>query len=177
MLEENGADTTGDPDDAADFATVDVASWRAAYADIMPAAYLDALSVDEKTQKWAESIPREEWRRKRTFIVEDDDGEIVGFATVGPDVDEPAGLLYLMYVAPHAWGRGAGFALLIAARDALMELGFTKAVLWVLESNARARRFYERDGWLPDGRTAVNDYGGAGLTALQYAIALTADSS
>ena len=30
--------------------------------------------------------------------------------------------------------------------------------LWVLEENVRARRFYERHGWRPDGRTGTSEY-------------------
>ena len=29
--------------------------------------------------------------------------------------------------------------------------GEREAILWVLEDNPRARRFYEREGWLEDG--------------------------
>jgi hypothetical protein len=32
----------------------------------------------------------------------------------------------------------------------------------------RARRFYERLGWQPDGRTTTDDYGGVRLEALCY---------
>lgn len=45
-------------------------------------------------------------------------------------------------------------------------------MLWVLDANARARRFYEAAGWRADGRTQYNDYGQARLQALRYAVAL-----
>ena len=46
---------------------------------------------------------------------------------------------------------------LIAARSRLAESGFAQALLWLLDGNVRAGRFYRRDGWIPDGtrRTAV----------------------
>jgi hypothetical protein len=39
------------------------------------------------------------------------------------------------------------------ARRRLRERGFTAAVLWVLQGNARAATFYEGEGWAPDGAT------------------------
>ena len=50
-----------------------------------------------------------------------------------------------LYVAPDAWGRGIGAALLAQAMadcDALQ--------LWCFQSNARARRFYERHGFVAE---------------------------
>lgn len=38
-----------------------------------------------------------------------------------------------------------------ATLDALSDAGFQRAVLWVLPTNDRARRFYEKRGWSADG--------------------------
>jgi ribosomal protein S18 acetylase RimI-like enzyme len=48
-----------------------------------------------------------------------------------------------------------GRMLLTRVTKRLGSLGYASAVLWVLESNVRARRFYEIAGWNPDGRTKV----------------------
>ena len=163
---------TGTVADAAAIAAVDVASWRAAYGDIMPDAYLDALAVVRKTSDWQRSLGRERERGRRTLVAEADGG-VVGFATVGPDAELPgAGLLFLMYVAPEWWGRGCGRVLMTASEAALRELGFRRAVLWVLEANARARRFYEAAGWSADGAHRVVEYG-VPLDALRYERTLT----
>ncbi|MDP9237087.1 MAG: GNAT family N-acetyltransferase [Chloroflexota bacterium] len=82
-----------------------------------------------------------------------------------------------MYVTPEAWGIGAGRALMQAARDALLDLEFRDAVLWVLEANGRARRFYERAGWRPDGVTRTDDYGGVELPAVRYVQSLNRDEA
>ena len=55
------------------------------------------------------------------------------------------GELCALYVDPDHWGRGIGVALVSAARARLFDLGFRKAILWVLEGNVRAERFYRRD--------------------------------
>jgi hypothetical protein len=45
------------------------------------------------------------------------------------------------------------------AEDGLRHDGFHTATLWVLESNARARRFYERRGWHVDGHEKMEEFG------------------
>lgn len=69
----------------------------------------------------------------------------------------PAGLagevgeVYAIYVAPDWWSTGTGRLLMEAAVARLAVAGYRRAVLWVLDTNARARRFYEKAGWAPDG--------------------------
>jgi GNAT superfamily N-acetyltransferase len=153
-------------DDAAAIAALDVASWRAAYRDLMPRSYLDALSVEEQTQGFARGLERDAKRGKRTLVAEDE-GTIAGYAVVGPDAGSSDGLLFLMYVAPDRWGTGTARALMRASRAALLELGYRRAALWVLEDNSRARRFYEADGWSRDEQQGIDDYGGTRLRKLR----------
>jgi GNAT superfamily N-acetyltransferase len=91
---------------------------------------------------------------------------VVGFAYVGE------GCLYAIHVHPEWLGKGAGAALMEAARKALRELGFDRAVLWVVEGNERACRFYERDGWTLSGQRRVSDMDGVVTAQLEYVRAL-----
>lgn len=121
-------------------AAVHEAAARAAYAHIFPAE---------------QTFPREETlRRWQTFagglVVAEDDGQVVGF--VAFDDRE----LHALYVLPASWGRGVGRRLLAVAGPV--------RELWVLRDNARARRFYERHGWRPDGAEATP----AGAVELRY---------
>jgi len=50
--------------------------------------------------------------------------------------------------------------------------GFTAVVLWVLETNARARRFYEVAGFAPDGGEQVETFGAVPLREVRYRRAL-----
>jgi GNAT superfamily N-acetyltransferase len=82
------------------------------------------------------------------------DGEIVGFAIVGdshesgshPPVRERE--LSNLYVLAAHHGTGTGQALL----DAVQPPG-APAQLWAAQANPRPRRFYERNGFVPDGAT------------------------
>jgi GNAT superfamily N-acetyltransferase len=144
------------PADARAVADVHVRAWQTAYRGDLPDAYLDGLSVDERVaqHEWSLHNPRESWR----MWVSEAGGRVVGFAVTGPsedaDADEHTGEVYAIYLEPDRVGTGVGRQLFGHAVDDLRGRGFTSATLWVLETNARARRFYEIAGWTPDGTTA-----------------------
>lgn len=157
------------PEDAAALAAVEVHCWRATYRGLMPDAFLDELSEAEKADAWRQNLLKHgPSGRKRVWVAPGDAG-ISGFVRVGPVMDDgEVGLIYLLYVVPEQWSRGVGTALMQAGMQDLRDLGMHEATLWVLRDNLRARRFYEHLGWMPDGRTASEDYGGILLEALCY---------
>jgi GNAT superfamily N-acetyltransferase len=61
-----------------------------------------------------------------------------------------------------------GRALIAAAVDCLREHGFRSVTLWVLRDNERARLFYERAGWSPDGASKDDVVAGATVTEVRY---------
>ena len=63
--------------------------------------------------------------------------------------------LYALYVAPAYWSTGAGRALIGRVLEEAQAEGYPRILLWVLEQNARARRFYERSGFRLRGRAHV----------------------
>ena len=98
---------------------------------------------------------------------------IRGFATTGPARAETGvGELLALYVDPDCWGRGFGRALVKAARERLLQQGYERAVLWVLDGNARATRFYATDGWAWDGARRTETLWGIEATDVRYRRAL-----
>ena len=83
-----------------------------------------------------------------------------GWATLADDgfVAVDGEWLEAMYVRPAAWGGGLADDLHAAALDQLRAHGAMRARLWVLELNGRARSFYERHGWRPDGTSRVVEF-------------------
>ncbi len=61
------------------------------------------------------------------------------------------GELYALYVSPDWWSTGTGRALMSRVLVSLEAESYQRAILWVLADNTRARRFYERAGFAPDG--------------------------
>ncbi len=160
--------------DAEGVAVTHVASWRAGYSGQLPDEFLTGLSVDARTSSWEQVFAGSGIEGGRT-IVAVADSVILGFASVGPsrDVDAVAGTgeLWALYTHPDAWRCGVGSALHSAAISELATAGFTRATLWVLTSNTRARSFYEGRGWLSDGQTKVDWRGDVRLDETRYQLA------
>ena len=141
------------PDDAFAVESIRVRGWQIAYRHVFPPEQLDALSVDETRWRRRFVDPPTGWS---TFVAEHD-GDVVGFASVGPSRDErDIGELYAIYVNPEDWSKGAGGTLLEHAERRLAR-DYDEATLWVLAANTRARRFYEHAGWQADGTDKVED--------------------
>jgi GNAT superfamily N-acetyltransferase len=164
------------PADAPALAEVHVRSWQWAYRGQLPDEYLDGLSdtlerrVAARRAELANLPPDHRW-----WVVEQD-GQIVGFAITQPsrDADAPPMVaeVALIYLLPEEAGKGIGRALFAHAVMDLRERGYRQAILWVLEGNTRARRFYEAAGWQPDGARKTEDRPGAVLREVRYVIAL-----
>ncbi len=157
-------------DDARSIAEVHVASWRWAYRGQVPDEILGSLSVDEREAMWRRSL---EEGKERTAVAIDESGSLVGFVGTGPagddDADERTGEVYAIYVLEDAAGSGIGTALLRRGEDDLRSDGYRRVTLWVLTSNVRAHRFYERNGWVFDGRRSTYRVGDVDLPILRYA--------
>ena len=151
---------------------VQVESWHAAYAGLLPDEAVAGFDIEARQRLWREWLAQTPTTRfggplSELFVAELD-GEVVGFANVGEARDEPgAGELYAIYVDPSCWGRGVGRALIERAEEALRAGGFREAILWVLEGNERAERFYGSVGWTEDGRKE-DEFQGAEVVELRF---------
>ena len=142
------------PDDAAAIATIQVHGHRFAYAGLLPMPASDEEWIERRTAVWRRLLAPE---HDGCAFVAERDGAAIGFVTVGPaEHDATIGQLFALYLEPEVIGTGVGAALCEAGVAELRARGFAAAKLWVLEENARARRFYERAGWSFDGTR--NDY-------------------
>ncbi|MFF5175989.1 GNAT family N-acetyltransferase [Micromonospora sp. NPDC000089] len=141
----------------------------AAYSSFLAAEALAEPGPEAMGRYWVE---RWAWERDdHRMTVAERDGRLVGFSYLGPDDEgDPAtGLLNAIHLAPAERGRGTGRELMVDALAAMRERGWTGAVLWVLERNADARRFYERGGWSPTGLRRDDHIGPALVPQLRYA--------
>lgn len=158
--------------DARQIAEIHVASWQVAYRDLLPASDLDQLEVAQFESWRGRRIEAMDLSNSATLVV-DDDG-VAGFVDVGPTRDEhldagEVAELYAIYLHPDHWDRGYGRALIVAAEEKMIDLGFGSAMLWVLEGNARARAFYEAAGWSPDGGRQLERIISTDLYEVRYA--------
>jgi GNAT superfamily N-acetyltransferase len=141
-------------------------SRASAYAEILSPEALSSGSPEFMGEWWAERWKWERDTHRMTVAV--DGADLVGFSYVGPSPEDGVRELYAIHVDPAHIGAGVGKLLMV---DALAHLG-DHAVLWVLEGNARARRFYERGGWSADGATRDDAIGGEPTRQLRYSRAV-----
>lgn len=117
-------------------------AWHEAYSGLVSAEYLErhTLSWCEETAfQWPDNI----------FVAKEGD-RVVGFAGYGKSRDNPdAGEVYAIYVLAEYYGTGTSLKLMHAAME---QLGSCSEIyIWVLKENARAIRFYEKQGFVKDG--------------------------
>lgn len=137
--------------DAKPVAEVNVASWKATYAGLMPDDQLTNLSVEKRLAYWREAI---EFSEPQLLVATDDDGKVVGFCGFDRSRDKgtpsTTGEIWAFYADPSLWDQGVGLALWDATLEACIEEGFNLLTLWVLLRNERALRFFELAGFKRD---------------------------
>lgn len=165
------------PGDAAALAAVHVLTWQAAYRGLLSQDYLDALHPSQREPGWRRWLG-EIQPPAAVLVWVQEEADPAGFVAVTPSRDPDAapgetGEITAIYLLPSSQGRGAGRELMAAAVRHLTVSGFRQATLWVLESNVRARRFYEAAGWRPDGASKVDESLGIRLDEVRYRRDLT----
>jgi len=182
--------------DAARIAVVMRDSWFAAYDGIIAPAIIDRATAPDGGARVRQSFRMRPWQRMIAAVARQPGRaqpdpaapDIIGYASFGPErdvLDMPwpypltsAGSggkvaeLYALYVHPAWWSTGTGRALMDQVLAKVRAAGYGCITLWVLEANARARRFYQRAGFIPDGaRHVLDDLGG--VTEIRYRRALS----
>jgi GNAT superfamily N-acetyltransferase len=158
--------------DAEAIAVIHVRSWQAAYRGLIPQDYLDSLNPAERQPVWERLLAESRWPR-RGLLVAEVDHHVVGFTGLVPTRDQdqnPATVAEIasIYLAPEVWGGGIGKTLMVAALDTLAQASYCEATLWVLDTNTRARRFYETTGWHSDSAVKQDSTRGFDLTEIRY---------
>lgn len=162
------------PDDAAAIAVVRVRSWQAAYAGLMPDALLDAMDPQTQAERLRERLSDAASPYRTLVAVRD--GGVAAFSTFGPyrgdDVPPGSGEVLAIYAHPDHWSTGVGRALMDDTLTHLSGAGMLPVLLWVLRDNVRARRFYERAGFTPDGAEQLYDAGGVMVPEVRYRLTI-----
>jgi putative acetyltransferase len=112
--------------------------WHTGHAGHVP----DGLTAQRTLAAFHERTPR---RVADTTVALDDTGALLGFVmVVGDEVEQ-------VFVGPAARGSGLAAVLLAEAERQVAAAGHASAWLAVVAGNARARRFYEKSGWVDEG--------------------------
>jgi len=156
------------PSDADAIASLHARSWRENYRGAFLDAFLDGDLPGERLRVWRDRLDHPPEHQLVLLAV--DGADLVGFVCVyGAHDPQWGSLVDNLHVARPAKGIGVGSSLMrqagswLAARHP--HLG---VYLWVLESNASARRFYERLGAGDAGVSTMETHGGAVVRSCRY---------
>ena len=152
-------------EDASGIAYVEVVSQQSAYRDFLPAAHLASMSICDRAQAWQSALQSDDADR---VVVAVHNEKVIGFVRAGKCKDAGVGGITYLFVLPEYWGTGVGQALMSKTTDIMRDFGLVSALLYVYRENARGRRFYERLGWKPDGRTYDHEFEGEIFQLLCY---------
>lgn len=138
-------------------------SWRYAYKGIVPQDYLDSIP----TGKWAKSLNK--IGMNNLVLIEYE--RLIGTASFCKSrwkKYSEYGEIVSIYFLPDYIGKGYGKLLLNKCIEELKQSGFNKVLLWVLENNHRARKFYERNGFVDSGVFMDDNIGGKSVREVLY---------
>jgi GNAT superfamily N-acetyltransferase len=149
-----------------------VRGWQSAYRGLMPQPHLDAMDPAADAERRRDLFARP-LEGLVNLVAEDEGGEVVGWACHGPyrdgEVRTADAELYALYVDAGRLGTGVGRTLLQESVRRCERAGHTRMLLWVLKGNTRARRVYERAGFLPDGTEEPFAVDGVAVPEVRYA--------
>ena len=129
--------------DAERITEIDVNGWQCAYGGLLPADFLALRGYsEERVKRWRERLQKHD---DIVLVAEDENGRVIGFVWGGKGrdkrIDRPVEL-YAFYVDPAEQGKEYGRALFeVFAKEAGADF-----YLFMLEGNAKAARFYEKNG-------------------------------
>ena len=138
--------------DEARLAYIQTESWKAAFADIVPAELLAQCTSLERAGKMYARLLSE--RRGNGYILElDGRAHCIAWWDTAKSEDMPgAAELRCIHSLPDNWRRGYGSRMMERVLADVKAAGYETIVLWVFVRNKRAVRFYEAHGFTASGK-------------------------
>jgi ribosomal protein S18 acetylase RimI-like enzyme len=176
MSEADAAIRLATPDDAEAITDAQIRGWQTTYRGVVPDSVLDGFDPVRRAAWWRTTLTERtddalEW----AWVADAPDG-VAGFVHAGAARPEPsealppdgAGEVYAIYLRPERRGQGYGRRLFSRAVGELQARGYDPIVVWVLEANPIARRFYEAAGFREDGARQPITFGSVTTSEVRY---------
>ena len=132
--------------DAEGIARSHTLSWQTSYRGILPDSVLDLIDVGQRASSRRQILRDDSIFKLVAYDVTH--GDIVGFCDAGPSRRPGpwAGEIYAIYLEHHAKRHGLGLEMFERTGAWLRAKQMPSLIIWVLENNEHARRFYEAMG-------------------------------
>lgn len=129
-------------EDSAIVGEVHSKAWKSAYRGIFPDEYIDADTASKRTAEFLEAIKD----TKCTYFLLEEDDRAAGIVKTCEDNNVLE--IESIYILDEYRGKGLGRQFM----DYIKTQSTCDSIfLWVLETNAKARRFYENNGFVLTG--------------------------
>ena len=152
-------------DDLGQISSIYEQSWRKTYKGMLPSRYLKKIPEGNWTERINHFCSRS--------MVMVSAGEYIGTVSFGECRMEQYsgwGEIYSLYLLPQYTGKGLGKRLMDRALSEMKEKGFTNILLFALEQNLTARKFYENYGFTLSGDMMKKKFGHKNVTQVMYTI-------
>lgn len=140
-----------EPTDVEPLADVHLRCWQETYAGQLPHAFFGDTAWESRRRTW-QAIVNNHGQDMFPWVAEADD-HVIGFSMAAHPQEEDDVRdfqLFMLYVLKEFHGTGAGQELMDAS------LGDEPSQLWMAKDNPRARRFYEKNGFVADGAERID---------------------
>ncbi|WP_416150724.1 N-acetyltransferase family protein [Salipaludibacillus sp. HK11] len=137
-------------DDWKGIARVHVDCLHSAYQGTLPSSVLDKFTYTDREKRWEKDLSKSTSGGTMTYVVEDKNDEIVGFALGGTMRDarlriKYTGECYGIYVHPDKQGQGLGKKLFESVAQHIASLHHSSMGLWTFKHHESAS-FYKHLG-------------------------------
>ena len=136
--------------DMEDLGRVMAVSFRTAFAPFISRETLAQCAVEENCVQLLRGIFE---AGQMHFTVGELDGKSCG-ELIWADTEDGAEIMAI-HSLPESWGSGLGESMLDFA---LEEIGNRRVSLWAFAENRRARRFYEKHGFVCTGESRISEF-------------------
>lgn len=153
--------------DIAEIARIHVASWQAAYKNLLPEEFLARLDAKNRETLWHGVLTSD----PHSILIVENENRVAGFCHFTPSRHGslPDALeITSIYLDPSLFRQGLGTRLISSAIAEATKANYKTVILWVLESNTPARLFYEKHGFSPEGSSKVETGPGFQLNEALY---------
>ena len=152
------------PGDEETLAYIQTESWKASFRDILEPDVLESCTNLEKVTNMYKRLLEQNIGNGYLLKVEGEPHCIAWWdATREADMLGYAELICI-HSLPGRWRNGYGSKMMETVLRDIATAGYTKVMLWVFEENARARQFYEAQGFCTRGKVKS----GLGTTEICY---------
>ena len=153
------------PADAPDMAEIHMRSWEAAYKDIIPAEYIREKNAG-RLEQWKRILTEMKYPQ---YVIQKNgkpDGIMCIASPQDDDLADDFYELHGIYLHSNYYRQGIGTQAMEFAFDTARNANKKFMTVWVFEDNINSVKFYEKCGFVPDGKTKILNFGKP-LTAIR----------